>query len=222
MEERLRPLLPGARAVAPLAVAVFLFAVTFGILARSAGMGWLAPLVFSVTTFAGSAQVAAASVLDTAGGASAAVVAAVLLNLRYLPIGLSIAPALRGPMVRRVLEAQLAVDEAWAIAHVGNGRHDRDRLVGAGVIVFVAWVTGTGVGVVGGGVLGDPAALGLDVLSPALFLALLIGQVREARAAGAAVLGASIALACIPWAPAGVPIVAASLVALLGLTGGRR
>ena len=140
----------------------------------------------------------------------------------YLPIGLSVAPALRGSIPRRVLEAQLAVDEAWAIAHVGDGRYDRDRLVGAGVIVFVAWVSGTGLGVLGGSVLGDPAALGLDVLSPALFLALLVAQVRDARAAGAALLGASIALACIPWAPAGVPIVAASLVALLGLKGGRR
>jgi len=203
-------------------VAVFVFAVTFGILARDAGMGWLAPLVFSVTTFAGSAQIAAASVLDTAGGVTAAVIAALLLNLRYLPIGLSVAPALRGSIPRRVLEAQLAVDEAWAIAHVGDGRYDRDRLVGAGVIVFVAWVSGTGLGVLGGSVLGDPAALGLDVLSPALFLALLVAQVRDARAAGAALLGASIALACIPWAPAGVPIVAASLVALLGLKGGRR
>jgi len=203
-------------------VAVFVFAVTFGILARDAGMGWLAPLVFSVTTFAGSAQIAAASVLDTAGGVTAAVIAALLLNLRYLPIGLSVAPALRGSIPRRVLEAQLAVDEAWAIAHVGDGRYDRDRLVGAGVIVFVAWVGGTGLGVLGGSVLGDPAALGLDVLSPALFLALLVAQVRDARAAGAALLGASIALACIPWAPAGVPIVAASLVALLGLKGGRR
>lgn len=199
-----------------------MFAVTFGILARDAGMGWLAPLVFSVTTFAGSAQIAAASVLDTAGGVTAAVIAALLLNLRYLPIGLSVAPALRGSIPRRVLEAQLAVDEAWAIAHVGDGRYDRDRLVGAGVIVFVAWVGGTGLGVLGGSVLGDPAALGLDVLSPALFLALLVAQVRDARAAGAALLGASIALACIPWAPAGVPIVAASLVALLGLKGGRR
>ena len=199
-----------------------MFAVTFGILARDAGMGWLAPLVFSVTTFAGSAQIAAASVLDTAGGVTAAVIAALLLNLRYLPIGLSVAPALRGSIPRRVLEAQLAVDEAWAIAHVGDGRYDRDRLVGAGVIVFVAWVSGTGLGVLGGSVLGDPAALGLDVLSPALFLALLVAQVRDARAAGAALLGASIALACIPWAPAGVPIVAASLVALLGLKGGRR
>ncbi|MGI8780617.1 MAG: AzlC family ABC transporter permease [Solirubrobacteraceae bacterium] len=203
-------------------MAVFVFAVTFGILARDAGMGWLAPLVFSVTTFAGSAQIAAASVLDTAGGVTAAVIAALLLNLRYLPIGLSVAPALRGSIPRRVLEAQLAVDEAWAIAHVGDGRYDRDRLVGAGVIVFVAWVGGTGLGVLGGSVLGDPAALGLDVLSPALFLALLVAQVRDARAAGAALLGASIALACIPWAPAGVPIVAASLVALLGLKGGRR
>jgi 4-azaleucine resistance transporter AzlC len=209
-------LAPGARAVAPLAGAVFLFAVTYGIVARDAGLGRLATIVFSATTFAGSAQIAGASVLQTDGGLAAAMVAAGLLNLRYLPIGLSIAPALRGSRARQVVEAQLAVDESWAIAHVGNGRYDRDRLVGAGLTVFAAWVGGSAAGAFGGTLLGDPIALGLDVLSPALFLALLVDQLADSRAVAAAGLGALIAASCLPWAPAGVPIVAASLVGLLG------
>jgi 4-azaleucine resistance transporter AzlC len=219
---RTAALRPGARAVAPLAGAVFLFAVTYGIIARDAGLGPLATIAFSATTFAGSAQIAAASVLHTGGGLAAAIVAAVLLNLRYLPIGLSIAPALRGPRGRQILEAQLAVDESWAIAHVGGGRYDRDRLVGAGLTVFAAWVGGSAVGALGGTLLGDPAALGLDVLSPALFLALLVGQLDGSRAVAAAGLGALIAASCLPWAPAGVPIVAASLAGLLGATPVRR
>jgi 4-azaleucine resistance transporter AzlC len=219
---RTAALRPGARAVAPLAGAVFLFAVTYGIIARDAGLGPLATIAFSATTFAGSAQIAAASVLHTGGSLAAAIVAAVLLNLRYLPIGLSIAPALRGPRGRQILEAQLAVDESWAIAHVGGGRYDRDRLVGAGLTVFAAWVGGSAVGALGGTLLGDPAALGLDVLSPALFLALLVGQLDGSRAVAAAGLGALIAASCLPWAPAGVPIVAASLVGLLGATPVRR
>jgi predicted branched-subunit amino acid permease len=196
---------------------VFLFAVTYGIIARDAGLGPLATIAFSATTFAGSAQIAAASVLHTGGGLAAAIVAAVLLNLRYLPIGLSIAPALRGPRGRQILEAQLAVDESWAIAHVGGGRYDRDRLVGAGLTVFAAWVGGSAVGALGGTLLGD-----LDVLSPALFLALLVGQLDGSRAVAAAGLGALIAASCLPWAPAGVPIVAASLAGLLGATPVRR
>jgi len=75
----------------------------------------------SLTTFAGSAQLAAVSVLGAGGGAAAAILAAVLLNSRYVPIGLSAASALDGGRLRRALEAQLVVDEPghWPSARVG-------------------------------------------------------------------------------------------------------
>jgi predicted branched-subunit amino acid permease len=114
----------GARAVAPLAVAVLGFGISFGLLARSAGMGWLAPIVMSATTFAGSAQFAAVSILGAGGTIAAAVAAAVLLNLRYGPIGVSVAPWLDGPAWWRFLRAQLVVDESWAVAAEGEGRFD--------------------------------------------------------------------------------------------------
>ena len=113
-----------------------LFGASFGILARDAGMGIVAPIVMSLTTFAGSAQFAVASVLETGGAVAAAIVAAVLLNLRYLAIGVSVAPALRGSPARRLAEAQLAVDESWAVAQ-RDGRVDRDRLLGAGLLLMV-------------------------------------------------------------------------------------
>jgi predicted branched-subunit amino acid permease len=84
----------GIRLALPLAVAVLAFGVSFGVLARQAGMGSLAPFVMSTTTFAGSAQFAVASVLSTGGGLAAACVAAILLNARYAPIGMSVADAL--------------------------------------------------------------------------------------------------------------------------------
>jgi predicted branched-subunit amino acid permease len=126
----------GARAVVPIAVAVVAFGASFGILARDAGMGVAAPIVMSLTTFAGSAQFAVASVLDDGGALAAAIAAAVLLNLRYLAVGVSVAPALRGSAGRRLAEAQLAVDESWAVAQ-RDGRVDRDRLVGAGLVLAV-------------------------------------------------------------------------------------
>src|ERR687891_842890 len=75
--------LDGVRAGAPIGVAAFAFGVSFGVLARSAGMGRLAPVVMSLTTFGGSAQFAAASILGAGGGVATAVIAAVLLKLRY-------------------------------------------------------------------------------------------------------------------------------------------
>ena len=218
----------GARAAATLGVAVFAFGVSFGVLARAAGMGRLAPIVMSATTFAGSAQLAAVSVLGAGGGVAAAVGAAVLLNLRYGPIGLSSAPALAGPAWLRVATAQLVVDESWAIAQRSGRGIDRRLLVGSGLLLYAAWVVGTAIGALAGGLAVDPARLGLDGAFPALFLALLVAQLRrpaagDGAAAGsrrsrwlAAAGGAAIALALLPVAGPGVPIVVASLACLVG------
>jgi len=209
----------GARLAAPLAVAVAAFGLTFGVLSRDAGLGTAAAVVFSATTFAGSAQFAAASVLSAGGTLAAAIAAAVLLNARYLPIGLSVAPSLRGPAWQRGLRAQLVVDESWAVSHLGGGRYDPRLLLGAGLTLYGAWVGGTVVGTLAGSILGDPETLGLDAAFPALFLALLAGQVRGRRGMTAALVGAGIAVALVPFVPVGLPIVAASVACLLGLRG---
>ena len=73
------------------------------------------------------------------------------------------------------------------------------------------------IGVVGGEALGDPAALGLDAAFPALFLALLVSQLRSRTAVLTAVLGGLIALVLTPFTPPGVPIIAAAAAALIGL-----
>jgi hypothetical protein len=133
----------------------------------------LATVVMSATTFAGSAQFAAASILGAGGGIAAAVTAAVLLNARYGPISISVAPLFRGSSLRRLLEAQLIVDESWAVARRPDGRFERAVLIGAGLVLYVAWVGGTAVGALAGEALADPESLGLDAAFPALFLALL-------------------------------------------------
>jgi 4-azaleucine resistance transporter AzlC len=207
----------GARVVAPLAVAAGSFGAAFGILAEGAGMGVLAPIVMSATTFAGAAQFAAASVLDEGGTVIAAVAAAVLLNARYLVISLSVAPSFRGSRVRRFLESQLIVDESWAVSQVGGGRVDRRLLVGAGLTLFPFWVAGTALGVLGGEALGDPERFGLDAAFPALFLALLATQVVNRRTQAAAIGGGLVALVLLPLTPPGVPVIAASVVCLAGL-----
>ena len=207
----------GVRTVAPLAIAVLGFGISYGVLARAAGMGVLAPVVMSMATFAGSSQFAAASILDVGGTVAAAITAAVLLNARYAPIGVSVAPSLSGSWWSRFLHAQLVVDETWAVAAEGEGRFNPRVLVGAGITLYAAWVLGTALGVTFGDVIGDPDRLGLDAAFPALFLALLVPQLTSRRAVAAAVLGATIALALTPFTPAGVPIIAASAACLLGL-----
>jgi 4-azaleucine resistance transporter AzlC len=207
----------GARAVLPLTIAVAAFGISFGVLARAAGLGTAAPIVMSATTFAGSAQFAAASILEGAGGVLAAVAAALLLNARYAPMSIAAARGFEGPRWRRLLSAQLIVDESWALSARDDGSFDVPFLLGAGLVLYPSWVLFTAVGVAAGDLLGDPERLGLDAAFPALFLALLVTQLRSPRAAAAALAGGAIALALVPVAAPGIPIIAASAACLLGI-----
>ena len=177
----------------------------------------LAPIVFSVTTFSGSAQFAVAAVLGDGGGAFAAVVAAVLLNARFGPMGLAVALYLKGGPLRRALEGQAVVDASWALASRGGGRFDREFMLGATVSQLAAWIGGTVVGVLGGNFIENAEKLGLDVIFPAFFLALLADELDSARARVVAFIAVVLALALVPFAPPGVPVIAACAAALLGL-----
>jgi 4-azaleucine resistance transporter AzlC len=205
------------RAIAPIAVASATFGASFGVLARASHMGRLAPIVMSLTTFAGSAQFAATSVLKEGGGLAAAITAAILLNARYAAIGISVSSIFRGPPWRRLAESQLIVDESWAISSRRDGTFDRGLLIGAGAVLYVAWNTGTVVGTLLGGAIGDPNRLGLDAAFPALFFALLLPQLRERRAVVAALAGGAIALALLPFTPPGLPIIVAAAACLVGI-----
>lgn len=205
----------GVRAALPLAIAPLLFGASFGLLAVDAGLGAVAAVVMSATTFAGSAQFAAASILDDGGGAAAAIVAALLLNARYVPLSLAVASIFPGSRHRRFAESQLIVDESWALAG-RSGRFEYGILIGVGILLYAVWVGGTALGTVAGDLL-DPEAIGLDAAFPALFLALLAPYLRNRRAQVTAAAAALITFVLLPVAPAGLPIVAASVAALLGL-----
>ena len=213
--------LAGARAGLRVALPTLVLGASFGVLARSVGWGIVAPIAFSVLAFSGSAQFAVVAVLGAGGGAPSAVVVAVLLNARFLPMGVAVAPSLRGGRLRRALEGQAVVDVSWALANRGEGRFDRELMLGATLVQVPAWVGGTAVGVFFSDWLGDPERLGLDVVFPALFLALLVQEVRGGgRALAAAVLAAALALVLVPIVPPGVPVIAACAVALLELRRG--
>jgi 4-azaleucine resistance transporter AzlC len=212
----------GARDALPFAAAGFMVAISFGISARSAGMPGLAAIAMSAFVYAGSAQFAAVAILSQGGSVIAAVLAAMLMNARYLAMGLAIGPSLKGGRVRRALEGQAVVDASWALANRGEGRFSRHVLFGSSAAQYLTWVTGTVVGVLAGSALPDPEALGIDAVFPAFFLALLAGELRDMEAGFAAVAGMAIAIVLGLVAPAGIGILAASVVAFIGLRGPRR
>jgi 4-azaleucine resistance transporter AzlC len=207
----------GARDALPFAAAGFVVAISFGISARGAGVPALAAIAMSAFVYAGAAQFAAVAILGQGGSVVAAVIAAMLMNARYVAMGLAIGPSLKGGRLRRALEGQAVVDASWALSNRGDGRFDRHTLFGSSAAQYVTWLGGTVAGVIAGGVLPDPEALGIDVVFPAFFLALLVGELRDTEAGAVAVGGAIVAVVLGLLAPAGVGILAASLVALVGL-----
>jgi 4-azaleucine resistance transporter AzlC len=204
------------RAGLPYAVAAGLVGISFGVVAEPV-MGAGAAIVFSAIVFAGAAQFASTAVLGAGGGALAAIVAGILLNLRYGPMGIALAPSLRGNPVRRAAIGQAMIDASWAMANRGGGRFDPAFMVGATLPSYPVWIIGTAIGALAGDVIGDPETFGLDALFPAFFLALLVEELRRPGGRGAAAIGALIALVLTPIAPPGIPILAASLGALIGL-----
>jgi predicted branched-subunit amino acid permease len=206
---------PGARAGAPYAFAAFAVAVSFGVLAEPV-FGGFATVTFSAIVFAGSSQFAALAVLADGGGAGTAIVAGILLNARFLAMGIAFGPSTTGGWLARALQGQAVVDASWALANRGDGRFDRDFLLGATALAYPAWVGGTLLGVLVGNRLGSPEDLGLDALFPAFFLGLLVEEGRTRAGVIVALMGAAIALALTPLTPPGVPILAAALAVLVG------
>jgi predicted branched-subunit amino acid permease len=181
-------------------------------------MSDLEAVIMSAIVFAGSAQFTAISILAQGGGAGAAVAAAALMNSRFLPMSAAVGPSFSGGALKRALKGQAVVDHSWALSSQGDGTFDEHLLLGASAIAYVTWVGGTGAGALWGDVLGDPNALGLDTIFPAFFFGLLLNELRSRRARGVAALGTGLALVLVPFTPPGVPVLVASLAALVGLT----
>jgi 4-azaleucine resistance transporter AzlC len=191
-------------------IAVGVYGVSFGVLAVASGLSWVQACVMSMLVFTGASQFAFIGVLAAGGGLLAATGPAVMLAVRNAAYGLSLAPVLPARLRDRALAAQLVIDETTAMARAQDDpAAARRAFLATGVSVWLCWNAGTLVGALLGGGLGDPRTLGLDAMFPAAFLALLAPQLRRAGAPAAAVAGAAVAVVLLPFAPAGVPVIAA-------------
>ncbi len=197
-------------------VAVGVFGVSFGVLARSSGLSVLQAGAMSVFVFTGASQFAAVGIVEGGGSLGAALTTGLLLAARNGLYGLALARPLHGPLLRRVLAAQLVIDETAAMAAAqGTPEASRRAFWLTGAAVFVTWNLGTLAGAAAGGVVTDPEALGLDVIFPASFLALLAPQLRRRGARTTALLAAGLGVALVPLVPVGLPILAAASAAVL-------
>lgn len=201
------------RDIGALIVAAAFIGVSFGAIAVASGVpGWLA-LVMSVLVFAGGSQFMAVGLL-AAGSPVGALLGGLLLNARHLPFGLAVSDAVGRRWPSRLLGSHLLIDESVAFALAQTDPVQRRAAYWlTGVGLFVTWNLGTGLGVLLGGAVADPAALGLDAAFPAGLLALLLPSLQDPTARGVAATAAVVALLTTPVLPAGVPV----LLGLLGL-----
>ena len=215
---------PVFRNALSIGVATAVYAVSFGVLSVAAGFSVVQTCVMSVVCFTGASQLTFVSVIGAGGGIAGALPPALLLAGRNALYALSLKDIVSGSAPKRALRTQVIVDETTAMAHAQPTLAAKRRAFDlTAVCLFTAWNIGTLAGAVAGSGLGDPREYGLDAVFPAVFLALLAPQLRGPDAMRAAVAGALIAVALMPIAPAGVPIIAASLGAVpVLLAAGRR
>ena len=193
-------------------LAISPFGLAFGALCAESGVGAWEALGFSSLVFGGSSQFAAVSVLADDGTVIAAVTAGLLLNLRSLAFGVSMAPSLKGSLLWRAGVSQLMIDESTAIGS-SQSTHELRRYgyLWGGLSVFVLWNATTLIGV---SVLSEAESLitdlGIDATIPAAFLGLIWNKLENARHRVVALIGAITALILIPITPAGIPVIAAA------------
>jgi predicted branched-subunit amino acid permease len=210
-------------------IATGAYGVSFGALSVASGLSVAQTCVLSLLLFSGGSQFAVAGVAAAGGSGAAAVATAALLGVRNGLYGLQLGPILAVRGLRRLVAAQLTIDESTAVGTAQLALHpDRRDLArlgfwATGVAVFVGWNAMTLAGAVVGDALGDPRRFGLDAAAAAAFTALLWPRLRDAGTRRVAAAAALVALGTVPVTPAGVPVLLAGGVALaLGVAELRR
>ncbi|MGH8893716.1 MAG: AzlC family ABC transporter permease [Actinomycetes bacterium] len=198
--------------------------VSFGALATAAGLSVIQTCAMSVLVFTGGSQFALVGVLGGGSPLSGAA-SAVLLGSRNALYGARLAPLLQLSGLRRVLGAQLVIDETTAVALGSEERGERAGRLGfwaTGLTALVVWNGTTLVGALAGRAIGDPRAFGLDAAVAVAFLALLVPRLRSRPARLTAAAAAVVALGTVSVVPAGVPVLLAALVPVVAVLVSRR
>lgn len=200
-----------------LSAAVGVFGVSFGVGSVSAGASVVQTCVISLVVFTGASQFSAVSVVGAGGSLGSALGGALLLAARNGVYGMAMSRRLDGGIGRRLLAAQLTIDETTAMAVAQPTRREQQIafwLTGGALYVF--WNLGTLIGALAGSAI-DPETYGLDVAFPAGFVAMVWPILNRVEARLAAVIGAVVCVVTVPLTPVGVPVLLSVVGVLVGL-----
>ena len=198
-----------------LSIAVGAYGTAFGAASVSAHFTVLQTCLLSLLTFSGASQFAVIGVLGVGGSALSGIATATLLGTRNTLYGIRMAPILNLRGLKRVVAAQITIDESTAIATAqGNETDARTGFWFTGIGIFIFWNFFTLLGALGAKAIGNPAAWGLDAAVPAAFIGLVWPRLVDRKSRLIAAAAAILSLALVPFTPAGVPIIATALLAV--------
>jgi predicted branched-subunit amino acid permease len=202
-----------------IAIASGAYAISFGAISTAAGLSLLQTCALSVLMFTGASQFALVGIVGAGGSVWAGAATAALLGSRNALYGLRLSSILDRSGLKRLLAAHFVIDETTAMAIAREApAHSRFAFWATGAALFLFWNTGTLIGALATHLVPDPKVLGLDAAPPAAFLALLAPRLRARERMAIALAAGVVALACLPFVPAGIPLlIVAVLVALYGL-----
>lgn len=192
--------------IALLSVAVVLFGVAYGADSVASGNGVLRPVVASLVILGGAAQIAAEGVVDAGGGNLPAVLVGAALNLRFVGFGIAIAPALTVVGLRRLLAIHLIGDHSVGVPLQEPSETRQRRFFAIGILMWVAWVAGTAIGVVAGSAL-DADLLGADGAIAGGFIALTLSQITDVRTVVVTLIAFGSTLVIMALSDAGLAVV---------------
>lgn len=206
-------LTPAVRMGLSIALATGLYGISFGALAVAAGLTVAQAMALSLLMFTGGSQFAFIGVIAGGGGGAAALSAATLLGVRNGVYGMQMQQLFAPRGWRRVVMAQITIDESAATA-LGQAQPDEQRrgFWTAGVGVFVLWNAFTLLGALLGDALGDPRRFGLDGAAVAAFLGLLWPRLQGREPIALALACGLVTALAIPQVPPGLPILLAAAV----------
>ena len=207
---------PVDRTAVSVAFTVGLYGAAFGAAGVTAGFSILQTCLLSILLFSGASQFAVVGIMGAGGAAISAIATATLLGFRNALYGLQMAPILKVSGLKRVLAAQITIDESTAVATLQENDEDRKRgfyITGVGVYIF--WNLFTYLGALGASAIGDPSVWGLDAAVPAAFCGLIWPRLKNKKQFLVSAIAIAWALLLTPIAPAGIPIITTVLLAVI-------
>lgn len=188
----------------PISLFVAVFGAAFGLAAVQAGLPGHEILLMSATVFAGTAQFAALEMWGTEVPVLPLLATTFAINARMLLMGATLYPWMsRLPPGQRYASLVVLSDANWAmnLNDLQSGRNTLGALVGGGFALWLTWLTGTLAGMVFGGAISDPRALGVDMVMGCFMLSMVLAGRRTSRTVLAWVVGGLAAYAAYRWLP---------------------